>query len=228
MFKNTLGKGNTSVKEFGIKNVLGLIISAIFFIFFIASTIITIKAGQLIIGILYLFLALLVLVPHHRLRVTSPLKFLIISILFIVVAGINAKNVKPADQKYEYFKLNEVFNLKVGDKTFPTTIQKVSQETQIVLSEKVVATSGYFLVVTGDIKNSGSEAVDFSFPKEPMLKDAQGRNYSLYAKTLANVKLQPSVAKSFSFVFEIPKDSTGLSFIIKDKTDTAKSIDLKR
>ena len=97
-----------------------------------------------------------------------------------------------------------------------------------MLGEKVVTTTGYFLVVMGDITNTGSEAIDFKFPKEPELKDAQGRNYSLYAKTISEVKLQPSVAKSFSFVFEIPKDSTGLSFIIKDKTDIAKSVDLKR
>lgn len=228
MFKNIGDIGNKSVKEVGIKNVVGFITSTIFFGFFITSTIITIKTGQLIIGILYFLLALLVLVPHYRLRVTPPLKFIIITILFVIVAGINGKNTKLAEQKYEYFKLNDTFNLNVGDKTFPTVVRKVSQETQIMLSEKVVTTTGYFLVVMGEITNTGSEAIDFKFPKEPELKDAQGRKYSLYATTISKVELQPSVAKSFSFVFEIPKDSTGLSFIIKDKTDIAKSVDLKK
>lgn len=228
MFKDNKGAGNKSVKELGIKNIVGFIISALFLGFFVTATVVTIKAGQLTAGIFYLLIAVLVLVPHHRLRVTPALKYIIILILFFIVAAVNGKNNPTPEQKYEYFKLNDTFTLTVGDKTFPTVIKIVGQQTQLMLGEKIVTTTGYFLAVTGEITNTGSESVNFGFPKEPELKDAQGRNYSLFAKINIEGELPPNVAKSFSFVFEIPKDSTGLTFIIKDKTDIAKSIDLKR
>jgi hypothetical protein len=107
-------------------------------------------------------------------------------------------------------------------------VKEVKQDTKMIASGKDVTTSGYFLVVVADITNLGSEAVDFKLEKDPELKDAQNRSYTLYGAKIAEGKLQPSVAKEFSYVFEIPKDSTGLKFIIKDKSDIAKSIDLKR
>jgi hypothetical protein len=230
MFKNNENKGNRPVKEFGtgITKAFGFIISFVFCSFFIISTIVTIKDGHLIYGILYLLLAILVLVPHHRLRVTSVLKYIIISILFVLVAFLNGRSNPLVEQKYEYFKLNDTVNLTVGNKIFPTIVHKVGQETKIMLGGNVVTTTGYFLIVDGDITNTGLEAINFKFPTNPALKDAQGRTYSLRAITASELKLQPSVTTSFSFVFEVPKDSTGLSFIIKDSTDIAKSVDLKR
>jgi aromatic ring hydroxylase len=50
----------------------------------------------------------------------------------------------------------------------------------------------------------------------------------LYGTGITVGKLQPSVAKEVSYVFEIPKDATGLKFIVRDKTEVAKSVDLKK
>ena len=71
--------------------------------------------------------------------------------------------------------------------------------------------------------------MDFKFEKNPELKDNQNRLYTLYATSMpTGGKLQPSVAKEVSYIFEIPKEASGLKFIVRDKTEVAKSVDLKR
>lgn len=219
---------NKEIKEIGLKTIFGYIFSALFLFFFIIIGIETIKAGQIVIGILYFVLSILVLVPHHLIRVTQSLKFVILIILFLVVAGISGSNTPPAEQKYEHFGLEEKFNLTFGNNTFSMVVREAKHDAKISVSGKEVATSGYFIIVTGDIVNLGSETVNFKFGKDPELKDGQNRLYTLYGTGLAVGKLQPSVAKEISYVFEIPKDATGLKFIIRDKTEVAKSVDLKR
>jgi hypothetical protein len=145
-----------------------------------------------------------------------------------VLAGISGRNTPPAEQKYGYFALGEKFNLTFGSNTFSMVVREAKYDAKISISGKDVATSGYFIIVTGDIVNLGSEAIDFKFRVTPELKDKQDRRYTLYGTALSVGKLQPSVAKEVSYVFEIPKDATGLEFIVRDKTDVAKSIDLKR
>ncbi len=217
-----------SVKEIGLKTVFVFIINAIFLLFFITSVTITFKAGQFFASVCYLLLSILTLIPHHYFRVTQALKYVLLIILFVVVAGINGSGKPPVEQKYEYFDLGKTFNLTFGKKTFSMMVKETKQDTKMIASGKEVTTSGYFLVVVADITNLGSEAVDFKLEKDPILKDSQNRSYTLYGAKIAQGKLQPSVAKEFSYVFEIPKDSTVLKFIIKDKTDITKSIDLKK
>ena len=217
-----------ATKEISLKNVFTYILGALFLIFFITSGIITIKEGKIVIGILYFVLSILVLIPHHRLKVTQSLKFVILIILFVVLAGMSGSGSSPAKQKYEYFDLGEKFNLASGNNTFSIVVREAKHDAKISISGKEVTTSGYFIIVTGDIVNLGSEPIDFKFGKDPELKDGQNRLYTLYGTGLAVGKLQPSVAKEVSYVFEIPKDATGLKFIVRDKTEVAKSIDLKR
>jgi len=219
---------NKEVKEIGLKTIFTYILGFLFLIFFITSGIITIKAGQLVVGVLYFLLSILVFVPHHLLRITQSLKFVLLIILFVVVAGISGSGKPPAEQKYEYFGLGKTFNLTFGKNTFSMVVREAKHDAKISVSGKEVTTSGYFIIVTGDIVNLGSEPIDFKFEKDPELKDNQDRHYTLYGAGLAVGKLQPSVAKEVSYVFEIPKDASGLNFIVKDKTDVAKSIDLKR
>ena len=72
-------------------------------VFFITSGIITIKAEQFVVGVLYFLLSILVLVPHRHLRVTQSLKFVLLITLFVVVAGISSSGKPLAEQKYEHF-----------------------------------------------------------------------------------------------------------------------------
>ena len=216
------------MKEIGVKDVITYIISFMFLAFFLISVIVNIKSGHYGAGFLYLVLAILVLIPHRFLRTTQSLKFILLIVLFVVVAAINARNTPPAAQKYEYFALGDKFNITFGANTFSMVVKELKYDAKINVSGKDIATSGYFIIVLGDVVNLGSEAVDFKFPNTPELKDKQNRSYTLYGSALQIGKLQPSVAKEVSYVFEIPKDASGLTFIVKDKTDVAKSIDLKK
>lgn len=221
---------NKTGGEIGLKTVFGYIISALFLFFFIILAIETIKTGQVVIGILYATLSILVIVPHHFIRVTQSLKFIIIIILFFVVAGISGHNTSLKEQKYKNFDLGQEINLSFGKNAFSIVVKETQWDYKFTSSEKgIPTTSGTFYNVKADIVNLGSEAVNFKFEKAPELKDNQNRLYTLYATSMpVGEKLQPSVAKEVSYIFEIPKDASGLSFIIKDKTDIAKSIDLKR
>ncbi|MBU0534814.1 MAG: hypothetical protein ABIJ82_02185 [Patescibacteria group bacterium] len=228
MFKNKENTGNKTVREMSLKTVIGYIFNALILIFFIFSGVVTVKAGQLVVGILYYVLAALVVVPHHRLRVTKSLKFVILVILFFILTIISGVNNTPDKQKYDYFTLAQEFNLKYGGNTYSIVVKDVRQETKIIVQQKEVTTSGYFLIVRADIVNLGSESIDFKLGKNPELIDNQDRRYTLYGSNIPAGKLQPSVAKEVSYFFEIPKDASGLKFIIKDGSVVAKSIDLKR
>ncbi|HJX59099.1 hypothetical protein A2V61_03225 [Candidatus Woesebacteria bacterium RBG_19FT_COMBO_47_8] len=219
---------NKATKEIGLKTVFTFILNGLFSAFFVTSGVINFKEKKIIVGLLYFVLAALALLPHRFLKVTQALKIVILIILFVILAGVAAQGNPIAEQKYEYYKVGQEFNLKFGDNTFATTVRNVSQETKIIAQGKEATTSGLFLVVKVDIVNLGSESLDFITGKDPELKDNQKRVYALYGADIPQGKLQPSVAKRVSYVFEIPKDSKGLSFIFKDKTDIAKSVDLGR
>ncbi len=231
MFKNKENIGSKPVKpvkEISLKAVIGYIFNALLLTFFIFSGVVTVKAGQLVVGILYYVLAVLVVIPHHRLRITKSLKLVILVILFLILTVISGVNNTPEKQKYEYFSLAQEFNLKYGGNTYSVVVKNVRQETKITVQQKEVTTSGYFLIVQADIVNLGSEPIDFKLGKDPELMDNKDRRYTLYGSNIPAGKLQPSVAKEVSYFFEVPKDASGLKFIIKDGSVVAKSIDLKR
>lgn len=227
----------TNIKELGIKKVFSYIFSALLVAFIILTGVESFKLGFIIIGILFFALATLVLVPHHLLRVTPALKIIIIVILYILLAAMtNPGGVNTKEQAYENSELEQAINLTFGDNRFSVIVNQVQEETTIKVSEKGVekdvTTSGYFLIIKGEIVNLGSEPVNFPFgsfsAKDPVLKDFQDRSYSVYGSDIATGQLQPGVSKEFSYFFEIPKDASELKFIIKDKTDIIKSVDLKR
>jgi hypothetical protein len=219
---------NKVTKEVGLKAVFTFIFNGLFSAFFVTSGVINFKEKKIVVSLLYFILAVLAVIPHRFLKVTQALKIIILIILFVILAGVAARGNPVAEQKYENFSLGQKFNLVSGNNNFSMLIREVKNDAKISVSGKEVTTSGYFIIVTGDIINLGSEAVEFRFKKDPELKDDQNRLYTLYGAAIAMGKLQPSVAKEVSYVFEIPKDATGLKFIIRDKTDVVKFVDLKK
>ena len=218
---------NKTTKEIGLKTVFTFIINGLFSAFFVTSGVINFKK-KIVVSFLYFVLAALAILPHRFLRVTQALKIVILIVLFVILAGVAARGNPIAEQKYENFNLEQKFNLEFGKNTFSMVVREAKHNAKISVSGKEITTSGYFIIVTGDIVNLGSEAVEFKFNEDPGLKDGQNRSFSLYGAAIPVGKLQPSVAKEVSYVFEIPKDATELKFIVKDKTDVAKSIDLKK
>lgn len=216
------------IKEIGLKSVLTFIINGLFSVFFVSSGLLNFKEKKIAAGILYFVLAVLAVIPHRFLRVTQTLKVIILIILFVALASFAARGDPAIEQKYENFSLGQKFDLTSGKNTFSMVVRQAKNNAKISVSGKEVTTSGSFIIVTGDITNLGSEALEFKFRKDPELKDSQSRVFTLYGAAIPVGKLQPSVAKEVSYVFEIPNDATELKFIVWDKTDIAKSIDLKK
>lgn len=204
--KNT---GPKEVKELGLKTIFTFIFNALFSVFFVTSGVINFKENKIIVGLLYFILAALAIVPHKLLRITQALKIVILIVLFVILAGVAARGDPVAEQKYENFSLGQKYNLTFGDNTFSMTVKEAKHNAEISASGKEVTTSGYFIIVTGDITNLGSEAADFKFRKDPELKDNQNRLYSLYGAALPVGKLQPSVAKEVSMSLKYQKKQRG-------------------
>lgn len=219
--------GNKGVKEFGLKTLFTFIVNGLFSVFFVSSGFINFKEKKIVAGLLYFVLAVLALIPHRFLKVTQALKIVILTILFVILATLAAKGDPVAEQKYENYSLGQKFNLTYANDNFSMVVREAKNNSKISVSGKEVATSGYFIIITGDIVNIGSEAAVFKFRADPELMDDKDRHYTLYGKALTVGKLQPGVAKEVPYVFEIPKDATGLKFIVRDKTTIAKSVDLK-
>ncbi|MEK9208964.1 MAG: DUF4352 domain-containing protein [Patescibacteria group bacterium] len=219
--------GNKEVKELGIKTIFTFIVNGIFSVFFVTSGALNFKENKIIAGLLYLVLAALAVVPHRLLRVTQALKIVILIVLFVMLAGFAARGDPVAEQKYEDFNLGQKFNLEFGKNTFSMMVKSVDHDAKLSteLKEELI-TSGSFIIVRVEIVNLGSEAEVFKLGTNPELKDDQDRRFTLYGKALTMGNLQPGVAKEVSYVFEIPKDATELKFIVKDKTDVAKFVDL--
>lgn len=218
---------NKPTKEIGLKTVFTFIINGLFSAFFVTSGVINFKK-KIVVSFLYFGLAALAVIPHRFLRITQALKVVILIILFVILAGVAARGDPVVEQKFENFSVGQKFEMAFGNNKFSMVVREVKNNAKISVSGKDVATSGSFVIVTGDIVNLGSEAVEFKFKEDPGLIDDQNRSFSLYGAAIPVGKLQPSVAKEVSYVFEIPKDATGLKFIVKDKTEVAKSVDLRK
>ena len=217
-----------TTKEIGLKTVFTLLVNGLFSAFFVTSGMLNFKEKKILAGLLYLVLAVLALVPHKFMKVSQALKIIILVILFVILATFAAKGDPIKEQKSDNFSMGQKFDLVFGSNKFSMVVKEIKSDASISVSGKEVTTTGSFIIVTGDIENLGNKAVDFKFTKDPELKDGQNRLYTLYGAAVPVGKLQPSVAKEVSYVFEIPKDATGLKFIVKDKTDVFKSIDLKK
>ncbi len=215
-------------KELGLKFIFKLIIGATFLLFFITSGILTIQRGHLLLGLSFFILSATVFIPHHYLRITQPLKWVIIIFLYIILAGISGRDIVPEAPKYKHFELSQEFKIVFEESTFSMMIKEVQQDSKIISQDKEVTTLGNFLIVKTEVENLGAQSADFVFKENPQLIDNQNRTFSLYGANIPTGKLHPNVAKEISYVFEIPKDASELKLIVKDKTKIIKSINLGR
>ncbi|PIY97272.1 MAG: hypothetical protein COY66_00035 [Candidatus Kerfeldbacteria bacterium CG_4_10_14_0_8_um_filter_42_10] len=214
------------IKEIGVWTVTCWIFIGLAGLISVFSGIVTIKAGQLFIGILFLVFGVFVFVPRKYLRISRPLKVIIfISAYFtlLVISGINTP--KP-EQQYEYYSLEQPFNLTFGNNIFSMKINNVSKETQIIVNnEQTISSSGFYLFVNGEITNLGKVTSDLQFKSE--LKDSEDNLYIIFATDTRVGGFQPNLEKKFYNVFEIPRQASGLKFFVKDKTNVIKVVNLE-
>ncbi len=218
-------KKQPPIKEIGVWIVTCWIFAGFAGLISVFSGIVTIKAGQLFIGLLFLVFGAFVFVPRKYLRISKPLKVIIFILAYftlLIISGINAP--KP-EQQYEYYNLEQPFNLTFGNNVFSMKIKNISKETQIIVNNgQNISSSGFYLFVNGEITNLGKVTSDLQFESE--LKDSKDNLYILFATDTRVGGFQPNLEKKFYNVFEIPKSASGLKFFVKDKTKVIKVVDL--
>mgnify|MGYP001575766584 CR=1 FL=1 len=214
------------IKEIGVWIVTCWIFVGLAGLISIFSGIVTIKAGQLFVGLLFLVFGVFVFVPRKYLRISRPLKviiFIFAYFILLIISGINAP--KP-EQQYEYYNLEQPFNLTFGSNIFSMKINNISKETQIIVNnEQNISSSGFYLFVNGELTNLGKVTSDLQFKSE--LKDSEDNLYTLFATDTRVGGFQPNLEKNFYNVFEISKKALGLKFFVKDKTNIIKVVNLE-
>lgn len=213
-----------SKKDIGLWNVISFIFAIFASIFSIFSGIVTFKAGQLIVGLLFIILAAFPIIPRKYLKITRTLKgtiFLTIYFILLIISGINT----PAPEKqYEYYFLEQSFNLTYKGENISIVVNNITTRNNITFEGKEMITSGLYLFITGEITNLGKSPIDFKIKSE--LKDGDGNLYTPLGKDMGIGSFQPGLDRKFVYLFEIPKEVSKLEFSIEDESKITKIINL--
>ena len=214
------------IKEIGVWAVMCWILTGLAGLASVFSGVVTIKAGQSFVGILFLVLVAFIFVPRKYFRISRPLKVIIFILAYFVLLIISGINNPAPEKQYEYYNLGQSFNLTFGDDIFSMVIYNISTETQLIVNGQNLSSSGFYLFVNGEVKNLGKSPSNFNFESE--LKDSKDNLYTLFAFNMIGGPLQPNVERKFSNIFEIPKEASELKFFVKDKTNIIKAVNLGR
>ncbi|MBU2616866.1 MAG: hypothetical protein KKB79_02695 [Nanoarchaeota archaeon] len=225
-------KEKEPAKEIGVWNVTCWIFVGLAILFSIFSAVVTIKAGQIFVGLLFFIPGIFAAVPKEYLRISRPLKviiFLVVYFTLLIISGINAPKL---EQQYEYYNLGDSFNLTYGEEVFSMKINNIAKETQITIEGgQNINTSGFYLLVNGGITNLGKTTFNnaglFGVKFVSELRDSSGNTYTLFATNNRVNGFQPNLEKQFKDIFEISKQASGLKFFVKDKTEIIKVVNLE-
>ena len=221
-----------SLREIGVWDVTCWISAGLAVVMSIFSAIVTIKAGQIFIGLLFFIPGIFAAVPKKYLRISRALKviiFIVVYFTLIIISGLDAP--KP-EQQYEYYVLGDLFNLTYGEEVFSMKIENITKITQIMSDNgQNLTTSGFYLFLNGEITNLGKTTVHntnlFGAKFISELKDNQDNTYTLFGTNTQVEGFQPNLEKEFYYVFEIPKQASGLKVFIEDKTKVIKIVSLE-
>ena len=220
------------VKEIGVWIVVCWIFVGLAVLFSIFSAVVTIKAGQILVGLLFFIPGIFAAVPKKYLRISRPLKVIIFIVVYFILLIISGLNAPKLEQQYEYYNLGDSFNLTYGEEVFSMRIDNITKETQVIVNDgKNITTSGFYLLVNGGITNLGKTTAHntglFNLKFVSELKDNQNNTYTLLATNTRVGGFQSNLKKPFYDIFEIPKQASGLKFFVKDKTKIIKVVSLE-
>ena len=133
---------------------------------------------------------------------------------------------EPApEQQYEYYDLDDQFNLTYNSNLFLVTISNVSKENTIVINDEEKTSSGVYIIVAMEAINSGKEPQYFEMAIG--LNDINENLYTALGTDKEDLPLQPGLKTEFYYIFEVPADTTGLKLSITDENTIIKVIDLE-
>ncbi len=219
-------KEESQKKEIGLWKVSSFIIKILASIFSIFSGIVTIKAGQIFVGGLFILWVAFLFIPKKYLKITSVLKgaiFVVVYFLLILISGMGAT---PSEPQYENYFLGQSFNITSKGVLFSVVITNTSEETKVIIDGKETTTSGIYLFVNGILINTEKSSATFYANSE--LRDSEENVYKPILISTGMGSLQPNLERAFYYFFEIPKNASGLNFYIEDKSKVIKRVDLSR
>jgi hypothetical protein len=213
------------IREIGIREIIRWMFIILGELLFVASGIITIQEGQFLIGILLFVLAALVFVPRRFFRISKALKVVILAIIYFALLAMSGLDAPTPEQQYEHYSLEQPFNLTFGENAFSVVINDVDTDTKLIVDEEEISTPGLYFFVNCAVTNLEKVPLSFDFQSE--LRDSEDNLYTPIATSGDLDAVQPNLERKFSYIFEIPKEISGLKLIVKDKTDIHKMIDLE-
>jgi len=208
-------------KEVGFITILNIIVGVILAIF----CLVTLFSELFLTGILFLALAVFIFLPQKILKFSKWLKLLIGVIGFFVVLIIIGLQVPSQEPDFEYHSLNEDFILSYNKINISMVVYNATKEDTILLNDQEKTTAGIFIKINGALTNL--EKLPVNFGAYVGMTDSQNNSYEVLGYNLDEGSLQPNLKKEFYYIFETPKESSGLKFIITQDNKHFKEIDLE-
>ncbi len=213
-------KEEVQKKEVGFITVINSIVGIIIAILGILILIM----GFYLYGALLLILAVFIFLPQKILRFSKWLKLLIGMIGFFVLLAILGLNMPSQEPVFEPYSLNEPFILVYDKVNFSMIVYNATKENKVLIDGAERTSEGIFIKVNGAITNLENVAMDFGVYTS--LTDNQNNTYSSLGYNFGEGALQPNLKRNFFYIFEIPKETSGLKFTVTEDNKHFKEIDL--
>jgi len=196
--------------EVGFITVINIIVGIIIAIFFLLTLIMSLYLASA----LFLVISVFIFLPQKILRFSKWLKLLIGVVGFFVILAILGSNMPSQEPVYEFYNLNETFILNYDEVNVSMVVYNVSKEYKILLGGEERTTEGVFIKVDAAIINLIKLPVSIGISVSMM--DVQNNTYTTLGSNLGEGSLQPNLKREIFYIFELPKEATGLRFVVTE------------
>lgn len=214
-------KKEVQKREVGFITVINVIVGVIFVIF----CVLTLIMGLYLIGVLFLVLAVLLFLPQKILKFSKWLKLLIGVVGFFVLLAIVGLNMPSQEPVFALYSLNEPFILSHKEINISMVVYNATKEDTFILNGEEITSEGVFLKVNGALINLEKSPVNIEIGVG--IIDNQNNSYTSLGYNLGEGPLQPNLRREIFYIFEIPKQVSGLKFIVEEDRKHFKEIDLE-
>ena len=207
-------------KEVGFITVINIIVGIIIAVF----GLLTLIRGFYLYGTLFLVLAVFIFLPQKILKFSKWLKLLIGVVGFFVLLAIIGFNVPSQEPVFELYSLNEPFILNYDEVNISMVIYNATKEDKIILNGEERTSEGVFIKVNGALINLIKLPVNIGI--SVFIIDSQNNSYTNLGYNLGEGPLQPNLRREIFYIFEVPKEATGLKFLVAEDKKHLMEIDL--
>ena len=203
-------KKEVEKKEVGFITVINVIVGIILVIFCLLAL-----AGSFyLVGALFFVLAVFIFLPQRILKFSKWLKLLIGVVGFFVLLAIIGFNVPSQEPVLEIYSLNEPFILNYGAVNLTMVVYNATKEDKIILGGEERTSEGVFIKVNAALINLVKLPVNIGI--NVWIMDNQNNSYTPLGHNLGEGPLQPNLRREIFYIFEVPKEVTGLRFLVAE------------